>query len=189
MCRKRQPIILFGKMQITPLSQPSVCHFCMSIFQSVSPPIVALEMLYMGPQLTTGRACPIWLQVKWQAQVHRGQWEWEKDMRRQGRGFKGSESCLFAGPGDWLTGVWIGHSRGKGWNLSHDWKDTWHVCTWQECALMSPHSCWVRSHTCTYTQSCRHMHVQRSFSVQWSFWNVKITQQRHADKSFHLGKF
>lgn len=38
-----------------------------------------------------------------------------------------SESRLSAVPGDRLTSVWIRHSRGNGWNLSHGWKAAPHV--------------------------------------------------------------
>lgn len=90
-----------------------------------------VEMLYMSPQLTIGGACSSWQLVKWQAQVHRGQWEWKEDMRRQGRGLwvtqhKGVNHSSLQGRGYWLTGVWIRHSRGNGWNLSHE--KTLHMC-------------------------------------------------------------
>lgn len=39
-----------------------------------------------------------------------------------------------------LTGVWIGRSRGNGWNLSHGCEGAPHVYAWRECVLMSPHT-------------------------------------------------
>lgn len=117
------------------------------------------------PQLTTGKSCPSWRRVRWRALIHRGQWEWERDRgsieeageRTLSHAAQRTESRrCWAG---WLTGVWIHHSRGNGWN-SKPWLESHSTCVYltRVCADEPTHprsQSRTHTHTHTWTRTSR----------------------------------
>ncbi len=170
-------------MQITPLPQPSVCHFCMCMPQSVCPQTVAMKKCCiqahswpLGEHVQVGRRSNGKPKSTEDSGSERRTWGGREE-GFESRSTK-SESGLSAGLGEWLTGVWIRHSRGNGWNLSHGWKCVYLTGV---CVDEPTHSLSQKSHMHKHTSMQTHA---QSLSLWWSFWNVKIVQGHYANDIF-----